>query len=137
MTDDSGRHKEEFELSDDASLKSGKYDSEDRSSSESSSVQDGLLKESGDVEAQQPAPAEHYVSTRMKLLFLGAYFFLNLFLTLSNKSVLGKVRNTSTRPPTTMLTTVGSITMAIDSGACFRHINWMLYDARFRRDQAH
>lgn len=44
------------------------------------------------MESQQPSPAEHYVSTRAKLLFLGAYFFLNLFLTLSNKSVLGKVR---------------------------------------------
>lgn len=92
MADDSGRHKEEFELSDDSSAKSQKYDSEDRSSSESSSAHDGLLKESHDVESQQPAPAEQYVSTRMKLLFLAAYFLLNLFLTLSNKSVLGKVR---------------------------------------------
>ncbi|EME83430.1 uncharacterized protein MYCFIDRAFT_100093, partial [Pseudocercospora fijiensis CIRAD86] len=35
---------------------------------------------------------EKHVSTRAKLLFLAAYFFLNLFLTLSNKSLLGTAR---------------------------------------------
>ena len=54
---------------------------------------EGLLKQERDVESQQPAPVEHFVSLRVKLLFLAAYFFLNLFLTLSNKSVLGKVRS--------------------------------------------
>ncbi|EME46121.1 hypothetical protein DOTSEDRAFT_70200 [Dothistroma septosporum NZE10] len=93
MADASGRHKEEYELSDDSSSKSHQYDSEDRSSLESSSAQIALRKESHDVESQQPAPTEHLVSTRIKLLFLAAYFFLNLFLTLSNKSVLGKARS--------------------------------------------
>lgn len=78
----------------------------DRSSSESSSAtytsssspEPPLLQgheRAGDVESQSPqtaAAAEHYVSTRSKLLFLAAYFFLNLFLTLSNKSVLGTAR---------------------------------------------
>lgn len=45
-----------------------------------------------DTESQQDAAPEHYVPTRSKLLFLAAYFFLNLFLTLSNKAVLGKAR---------------------------------------------
>lgn len=47
---------------------------------------------SRDPEAQLDAAPEHYVPTRSKLLFLAAYFFLNLFLTLSNKAVLGKAR---------------------------------------------
>jgi len=34
---------------------------------------------------------EHQVSLRSKMLFLVAYFLLNLALTLSNKAVLGKV----------------------------------------------
>lgn len=45
-----------------------------------------------DPESQQEAPPEHFVPLRSKLLFLAAYFFLNLFLTLSNKAVLGKAR---------------------------------------------
>lgn len=45
-----------------------------------------------DPEAQLDVAPEHYVPTRSKLLFLAAYFFLNLFLTLSNKAVLGKAR---------------------------------------------
>lgn len=84
---------EKIELDDDvSSLRTP--DQSERSSSESSSHEpsDGLLKEATDLESQQPAPAENYVSTRTKLTFLAAYFFLNLFLTLSNKSVLGKVR---------------------------------------------
>ncbi|KXT14843.1 hypothetical protein AC579_4082 [Pseudocercospora musae] len=69
--------------------------SDDRSSSESSSSAP-ILRQSTDIESQSPqktdAAAENYVSTRAKLLFLAAYFFLNLFLTLSNKSVLGTAR---------------------------------------------
>ena len=129
MVDDIESHKEEFELSDDSSSKSPKYDSEGRSSLESSSAQDGLLNEPARIESQQPAPAEHYVSTRVKLLFLAAYFFLNLFLTLSNKSVLGKVWKATTQYATCELTLVGAVAMAIDSGACFRHLDWMLHDA--------
>lgn len=88
---------EKIELEDDVSSPSSpdRSESPQRSSSESSShdaPSEGLLKEATDLESQQPAPAEHYVSTRAKLSFLAAYFFLNLFLTLSNKSVLGKVR---------------------------------------------
>lgn len=65
-------------------------------SSASSSTEDSItrLKESRDLESQSPQAtpvAEHYVSVRSKLVFLAAYFFLNLFLTLSNKSVLGTV----------------------------------------------
>lgn len=68
---------------------------DDRSSSESTSSSTFLaLKEDSDAEAQlsNSLAAEHYVSTRSKLLFLAAYFCLNLFLTLSNKSVLGKAK---------------------------------------------
>lgn len=66
-------------------------DTSDRSSSESSQAPvNGVLKEARDPESQRPV--EHHVSLRTKLLFLAAYFFLNLFLTLSNKSVLGQVR---------------------------------------------
>lgn len=66
----------------------------DRSSSDSSfELEAGILKEAQDPESQQPIAAEHYVSLRAKLLFLAAYFLLNLFLTLSNKSLLGKVRD--------------------------------------------
>lgn len=86
---------EKYELDDDVSSPSTP-DKSARSSSDSSSSHeptDGLLKEvTTDLESQQPTPAENYVSTRTKLAFLAAYFFLNLFLTLSNKSVLGKVR---------------------------------------------
>lgn len=85
---------EKISLDDDVSTKSHqRSESTDRSSSESSyAASEGLLKEGRDLESQQPAPAEHYVSTKAKLFFLAAYFFLNLFLTLSNKSVLGQVR---------------------------------------------
>lgn len=86
---------EKIEFEDDvASPSPDRSESSKRSSSESTLApsEGGLLKEERDIEAQQPAPAEHYVSTRAKLSFLAAYFFLNLFLTLSNKSVLGKVR---------------------------------------------
>ena len=60
----------------------------------SSASIDSLRKDFVDIEAQhQPAlPAVHQVSVRSKLLFLAAYFLLNLALTLSNKAVLGKVR---------------------------------------------
>ncbi|KAK4503433.1 hypothetical protein PRZ48_004348 [Zasmidium cellare] len=88
-------HDEKIELEDDITSPATPDQSESskRSSSESSlAPSDGLLKEDRDIEAQQPAPAEHYVSTRAKLSFLAAYFFLNLFLTLSNKSVLGKAK---------------------------------------------
>jgi hypothetical protein len=52
----------------------------------------GLLEmQQHDVESQNAIAPEHYVSTKAKLLFLAAYFFLNLFLTLSNKAVLGVV----------------------------------------------
>ncbi|KXS99287.1 hypothetical protein AC578_6209 [Pseudocercospora eumusae] len=67
----------------------------DRSSSESSSSEPILRQSTDDIESQSPQKtdaAENYVSTRAKLLFLAAYFFLNLFLTLSNKSVLGTAR---------------------------------------------
>lgn len=55
---------------------------------------EALLKEERDLEAQpRPAPAlENNVTLRSKLLFLGAWFFFNLALTISNKAVLGKVR---------------------------------------------
>jgi hypothetical protein len=58
----------------------------------SSSIEE-LRKEYQDIEAQkqQAAPAEHQISLQKKLLFLAAYFVLNLSLTLSNKALLGKV----------------------------------------------
>lgn len=68
--------------------------STDSSASSISSSSTTALKEAQDIESQSPqmtAAAEHYVSVRSKLVFLAAYFFLNLFLTLSNKSVLGTV----------------------------------------------
>lgn len=70
--------------------------SDERSSSDQPT--DGLLKESGDVEAQKDTSSsttavEHTVSMKSKLSFLGAYFLLNLALTLSNKAVLGHVRS--------------------------------------------
>lgn len=45
-----------------------------------------------EAQSSHPTPAEHFVPTRTKLTFLAGYFFLNLFLTLSNKAVLGTVR---------------------------------------------
>ena len=76
-------HDEKIPLDDDLSAKSPRpSESLFRSSSDSSHApSEGLLKEQRDLESQQPAPAEHYVSTKSKLIFLGAYFFLNLFLT--------------------------------------------------------
>lgn len=68
--------------------------STESSTSTSSSSSITAPKEARDIESQSPqttAAAEHYVSVRSKLVFLAAYFFLNLFLTLSNKSVLGTV----------------------------------------------
>ena len=55
--------------------------------------EDGLLEEDRQLEAQaQSAEAvEHTVPLRSKLVFLIAYFLLNLTLTISNKAVLGKV----------------------------------------------
>lgn len=63
------------------------------SSPSSSTVSLLEMKEAFDAEAQssQTAAAEHYVSTRSKFLVLAAYFMLNLFLTLSNKNLLGTV----------------------------------------------
>jgi hypothetical protein len=57
------------------------------------------MKEARDIEAQSSPPpiaAENHVSTKSKFIFLAAYFLLNLFLTLSNKSVLSIV----SLPPT-------------------------------------
>lgn len=56
-----------------------------------------LLEEAARLEAQtdheptQRVPAEKNTSFTTKLVFLGAYFFLNLTLTVSNKALLGKV----------------------------------------------
>lgn len=67
-------------------------------SSSGSSSEEGLLKEGVDVEAQTRADnnsnlaTEHTIPLRSKLLFLAAYFALNLGLTLSNKALLGKAK---------------------------------------------
>lgn len=55
---------------------------------------EGPSKEDRDLEAQiHPALAvEHYATLRSRLLFLGAWFFLNMALTISNKVVFDKVR---------------------------------------------
>ncbi|KAK5175775.1 uncharacterized protein LTR77_000915 [Saxophila tyrrhenica] len=89
-------------LDDNASPTASFIDEKDykpRDSGETTSTEstDSLRKDYGDLEAQkQPAPpappVEHQVSFKSKLLFLGAYFILNLALTLSNKAVLGKAR---------------------------------------------
>lgn len=62
------------------------------SSSETASTS---LLEARELEAQpevDPAPPEDLVPRRTKIIFVALYFFLNLSLTLSNKSVLSKVR---------------------------------------------
>jgi hypothetical protein len=64
------------------------------SPSSSSEPAEGLLYDVRELEAQ-PAP-EHLTSPRMKIIFVALYFFLNLSLTLSNKSVLNHVSTTST-----------------------------------------
>lgn len=68
------------------------------SSSEISSA-DSLLKEGADLESQTREAnthanlaTEHTIPLRSKLLFLAAYFALNLGLTLSNKALLGKAK---------------------------------------------
>ncbi|RMX93791.1 hypothetical protein D0867_14085 [Hortaea werneckii] len=80
---------EELEMSEkDHTMAGNSAETSDNESSE------GLLrKEERDLEAQShAAPAvEHTVSPKKKLLFLGAWFFFNLALTISNKAVLGKV----------------------------------------------
>jgi hypothetical protein len=58
---------------------------------------EGLLYNARELEAQQqqPEPApEHLTSTRKKIIFVALYFFLNLTLTLTNKSVLNHVSRT-------------------------------------------
>jgi hypothetical protein len=68
-------------------------DSSSSSSSSSSESEEGLLHDARELEAQQqsdPAP-EHQTSTRKKIIFVALYFFLNLTLTLTNKSVLNHV----------------------------------------------
>merc|ERR1712014_14740 len=81
---------EELEMSEkDHTIAGNSAETSDNESSE------GLLrKEERDLEAQShAAPAvEHTVSTKKKLLFLGAWFFFNLALTISNKAVLGKAK---------------------------------------------
>jgi hypothetical protein len=67
-------------------------------SSSSSESAEGLLHDARELEAQQlpdPAP-EHQTSTRKKIIFVALYFFLNLTLTLTNKSVLNHVSTIST-----------------------------------------
>ncbi len=39
----------------------------------------------------KPAGLEYAISTKVKFLYLGIYFFLNLSLTIYNKTVLGRV----------------------------------------------
>jgi hypothetical protein len=66
-------------------------DSLDHSDSESAG---GLLLDARELEAQselRSAPPEDLVSRRTKIMFVALYFFLNLSLTLSNKSVLSRV----------------------------------------------
>jgi hypothetical protein len=66
-------------------------DSLDHSGSESAS---SLLLDARELEAQpelHSAPPEDLVSRRTKIVFVALYFFLNLSLTLSNKSVLSRV----------------------------------------------
>jgi hypothetical protein len=70
------------------------------SSSSSSPLEEeaeGLLYDARELEAQQqqlePAP-EHLTSTRKKIIFVALYFFLNLTLTLTNKSALNHVSMT-------------------------------------------
>lgn len=59
---------------------------------------DGLLKEVADVEAQtrtfeKAPPVENPVSTRLKLLYLAAWFLFNLILTVLSKAILQQVRS--------------------------------------------
>ncbi|KAI7327427.1 TPT-domain-containing protein [Hortaea werneckii] len=81
---------EELEMSEkDHTMAGNSAETSDNESSE------GLLrKEERDIEAQShAAPAvEHTVSPKKKLLFLAAWFFFNLALTISNKAVLGKAK---------------------------------------------
>merc|ERR1712014_515943 len=81
---------EELEMSEkDHTMAGNSAETSDNESSE------GLLrKEERDLEAQShAAPAvEHTVSPKKKLLFLAAWFFFNLALTISNKAVLGKAK---------------------------------------------
>lgn len=58
--------------------------------SSSSQSADSLLHEARALEAQPQAP-EDLVPRRTKIIFVALYFFLNLALTLSNKSVLSQV----------------------------------------------
>ncbi|KAF7188467.1 GDP-mannose transporter GONST5 [Pseudocercospora fuligena] len=86
---------EKISLEEDSSYNAKSELLSDRSSSESNPSEPILRQSTEDIESQSPQKieaAENYVSTRAKLLFLAAYFFLNLFLTLSNKSVLGTAR---------------------------------------------
>lgn len=52
-----------------------------------------LIKEKGDVEAQPLSTKvdERQISLRTKFSYLGAWFLLNLILTISNKAVLAQV----------------------------------------------
>lgn len=78
-----------------------KYDSgqEDFSSGSSTPQASHALLEDGrrleeqaeSAQSTQQIPAEHRSSYAKKLIFLGAYFLLNLTLTISNKALLGKV----------------------------------------------
>ena len=66
-------------------------DSLDHSDSESAS---SLLLDARELEAQpeiHSTPPEDLVPRRTKIIFVALYFFLNLSLTLSNKSVLSSV----------------------------------------------
>lgn len=77
-----------------------KRSSEDSHSSSSSSTFDSannLLLEARELEAQPElkfTPPEDLVPRRTKIIFVALYFFLNLSLTLSNKSVLSRVSAT-------------------------------------------
>lgn len=83
---------EHHEMEEKAERHSHEYDSS------ASSSEDSLLKEGMDVEAQTRESnnanlaTEHTIPLRSKLLFLAAYFALNLGLTLSNKALLGKAK---------------------------------------------
>lgn len=72
-------------------------DSSDGASTSSEELEKNELQhDAADIEAQTPSTAtEQTVSLRTKLTFLGAWFFLNLILTMSNKAVLQQVTSDS------------------------------------------
>ena len=80
----------------DAERVSSSMDEKDSSENPDSESASSLLLDARELEAQPDlysttTPPEDLVPRRTKITFVALYFFLNLSLTLSNKSVLSKV----------------------------------------------